>query len=576
MMTPTLVIPTAPTPAQFLPTASKARHPSRVVPTLVLLALAGGGDAVAAAQPDAGSLRQQIEQQRALPLPEESSVAPAAPASGASPESGVTVTVTGFRFTGNTLLTGDELQLALQPYLHRPLAFDELQQAVARAAAAYREAGWVASAHLPAQEITEGVVTIRIVEASYAGARLEGEAPGRVAPAQVLAPFGVRQQVGAPVSLRALDRALLLADDLPGVSVRGALGAGPELGATELLLRTTDEAATGARVLIDNAGARSTGAHRAIVVGHLYSQFRPGDQLDGTLLHSKGNDYLWANYSLPAGPDGWRVHVEGAYLRYRLTASDFSALDGRGRSTSIGLGGSYPLIRARQHNLYLDLRAARDVYRNEANAMVQSQYRVHTASATLTGNVFDALGGGGSTAVSLKWTAGDLGLKLPDPGENPALAGGFDRLELRASRLQNLAQRWTLQATLRAQLGSRQLDSSQRFHLGGPNGVRAYPVNEGSGHQGALFNVELRRRLAYDTSLTAFYDWGHVTDAGAGGDYELDGYGIGFAWQAPRRIELAATLARRLGSHPSPLSTGRDQDGSRERTRVWLTASHRF
>jgi len=410
----------------------------------------------------------------------------------------------------------------------------------------------------------------------YAGARVEGAGPELVPAPRVLAHFEARQQKGAALSLMQLDRALLLADDLPGVAVAGSLQAGTRAGETELLLHTTDESPYGARLLVDNAGARSTGTQRTVALAHLYSPLHRGDQFDGTLLHSQGNDYLSASYSLPAGPDGWRVNVTGAYLDYDLTAADFSALAGSGNSTSIGVGASYPLIRARRQNLYLELGFVRDDYRNRANSAVQSSYQINAANLGLSGNRFDDFGGGGSTQASFNWTKGRLALGTLDLGESPLLAGAFNTFDLRVSRQQVIAERWTLLATLRGQLGSSLLDSSQRFYLGGPNGVRAYPVNEGSGNRGALLNFELRRRMAHKTTLTAFYDWGHVGNPGADASYDLSGYGVGVAWQAPHHMELAGSLARRLGHNPNPLATGRDQDGSLDRTRLWLTLSRRF
>jgi hemolysin activation/secretion protein len=544
--------------------------------TTIVLATCLAATAAWAAQPDAGALRQQIEQQRAVPLPQQGAGIDAPQTASTSPEGQTSVTVQVFRFVGNSLLAGEELERVVAPYLHHPITFNELQQATAAVARAYRDAGWLVNAYLPRQEIIDGAVTIRIVEAVYSGARMEGAEAELVPAAQLLAHFDARQQTGEALNLKQLDRALLLADDLPGVAVAGSLQAGQQLGETELLLHATDEPPHGARLLLDNAGARSTGASRVIAMMHLYSPTHRGDQFDGTFLHSKGTDYLSASYSMPFGQDGWRVDISGAYLDYGLTASDFSALEGTGRSTSASAGSSYPLIRTRQHNLYLDVRFARDAYRNRANSAVQSNYYINAASFGLTGNRFDDFGGGGSTQASFTWTKGRLALHTLDLGESPAVGGVFNTFDLRVSRQQVISGQWTLLATMRGQLGSKLLDSSQRFYLGGPNGVRAYPVNEGSGNRGALLNFEMRRRLPYNTTVATFYDWGHVGNPGPDASYDLSGYGVSMSWQAPHRIELETTLARRLGHNPNPLSTGRDQDGSLDRTRLWLALSRRF
>ena len=48
---------------------------------------------------------------------------------------------------------------------------------------AYREAGWIAQVYLPEQDVNEGTITLQVIEARFAGVRLEGELPKRVASA---------------------------------------------------------------------------------------------------------------------------------------------------------------------------------------------------------------------------------------------------------------------------------------------------------------------------------------------------------------------------------------------------------
>ena len=60
-----------------------------------------------------------------------------------------------------------------------------------------------------------------------------------------------------------------------------------------------------------------------------------------------------------------------------------------------------------------------------------------------------------------------------------------------------------------AQHANQNLDSSERFGLGGAQGVRAYPSGEGYGDEGALLQTELRIRAGYFTPY-GFYDAGWV------------------------------------------------------------------
>lgn len=58
--------------------------------------------------------------------------------------------------------------------------------------------------------------------------------------------------------------------------------------------------------------------------------------------------------------------------------------------------------------------------------------------------------------------------------------------------LQAFNQGWSLYANLEAQSADKNLDSSEKFFLGGAQGVRAYPLGEAAGDEGAMATLELR------------------------------------------------------------------------------------
>ncbi len=535
----------------------------------------------AQALPDAGSLQQQIERQRPQRLPPQRSAPEPAATAPEAADSGASVVVQAFRFKGNTLLGDAQLAPSVAPFLGRPLGLAELRQAAAAAAAAYREAGWIVHTWLPGQDIQDGVVTIQVSEARLSDIATEGE-PTRVSAATALAYFS-QQQPGAPISAPALDRALLLADDLPSLQVSGRLQPGAQDGETQLMLKMSDEPLFSGQVGADNAGSRSTGAARISAQLSLASPLGLGDQWNTLLIHSRGSDYVRTGWSLPAGSSGWRAGINAAHFRYRLVAPEFAALGGKGHSTSLGLEASYPLLRSRQANLYFNAALDRKQFDNRTVSGTTSKYHATNATLGLSGNLYDTLGGGGATSASLAATQGRIALGRPDFGENAALQGGFQKLRYSLARQQALTGTLGLYASLAGQWAGDPLDSSEKFYLGGPSGVRAYPVNEGPGNSGQLANLELRWSLPLGAMVTGFYDWGRVRqDGGAhapasgAGSYSLKGYGLTLAWQGPSGISVSATWARRQGSNPQATPAGLDQDGSLHKNRWWLNASLRF
>ena len=81
--------------------------------------------------PDAGSLLQQLERERKPILPPKALPSRPAEPAALQPLSGASVTVSSFRFVGNTLLSAGQLAPAVAEYLNRPLDFTQLQGASA-------------------------------------------------------------------------------------------------------------------------------------------------------------------------------------------------------------------------------------------------------------------------------------------------------------------------------------------------------------------------------------------------------------------------------------------------------------
>lgn len=205
--------------------------------------LAGLLAAQAAAQttPDAGQLMQQNQRNKAADLPRKGSGAElAAPVATLNMAGGATVAVKGFRFQGNTLLSEDQLQRTVTGYLDRKLDFRELQEVTALVSKRYKAEGRLARAFLPAQDVTDGQVTIQILEARYGGTEVE-QSGQRLAPDQARAMMEQGQVRGEALDLVALDRALLLISDLPGVKASASLVPGSAAGETAVALNLRDQ-----------------------------------------------------------------------------------------------------------------------------------------------------------------------------------------------------------------------------------------------------------------------------------------------------------------------------------------------
>jgi hemolysin activation/secretion protein len=555
-------------------------------PFLAVISIFSASFVLAQTQPDAGALRQQIEKDQSEQLRSKIPLKRVAPPPAMSAPVGAIVTVKTFRFAGNTLLSAEQLSAVLNEYLNRPLGFNQLQAAAAAVANAYREAGWIVRAYLPKQDVTDGIVVIQIVEAVFGGARIEGGS--LVGPARISSIVDAHQKKGDLLSAWSIERALLIADDLPGINVVGGFNEGKADGETDLIVRVTDEPRATGDVTIDNTGLRAMGREKIAANANVNSPLGLGDLLAGSLIATRGSEYGRVGYSMPLGANGWRVGANVSNLVYKLVASELSALESKGRSNASGLDLSYPVLRSALRNINFSLNYDHKTFDNESLGATSSSYAVNALGVGLNGSFIDSFGGGGANSASV--TVVDGSVKL-DGSPNQAAdaittstAGHYRKLRYSLGRQQILNNDWSLSFSLSGQFANKNVDSSEKFFLGGSSGVRAYPTNEGGGSEGLLSSVELRWRVAESLTATSFFDWGRIkmnkkndySGASALNEYILKGAGASIGWQANAALALKAVYAHRIGDNPNPTTSGYDQDGSLQRNRFWLTANLRF
>ncbi len=542
--------------------------------------------------PDAGGLRQEIERERLERRPPPVRPAEPVPRPLTGPREGeLSVRVQAFALTGNTLVATDRLLAALSVYLQRPLSFADLQLAAGTVADVYRAEGWVVRTVLPPQDLSSGTVRIEIVEARFGRVRLENReliAQLPVEEDRLLGVAGASLIAGQAIRSDDIDRVLRLLDELPGVGAEGRLAPGEGDGVTDLVLSVKDKPILGGDVRIDNHGSRSTGRARLSGNFSVASPLKMSDRLGIYALQTEGSEYVRAAYSLPVGYSGLSAGVNASAMRYRLVGNDFVALQARGASDTMAVELLYPLLRLRTANATLGAAAERKNFDNESGGAVTTRYTVGTATLTVSGNRQDGFGGGGVWFGNIALVAGDLDLSgSPNQAGDSTTtrsAGHFQKLRYALSRQQVVTENVVFSANLSGQLANKNLDSSEKFYLGGGSGLRAYPSSEGGGSEGEMLNLELQWRLPQGFSISGLYDYGTVLvnkDNGFVGAptlnrYSMRGMGFALAWANSRGTSARLAWARRLGTNPNSTAAGNDQDGTLIRNRIWLEAGHVF
>ena len=536
--------------------------------------------------PDAGSIMQGIDRDRKPAAPTTPAPALAQPEPTAKSPGEATVVVKQFTVTGNTLMSEATLQSVLRPYANRALTMAELQQAADAIVQYYLDQGYLTRTILPKQDVTEGMVRIQVIESSFSGTEIESKLEGkRISEDRLQNTIAAQIKPGDPMSLKKLERGLMLADDIPGVNVTGRLAAGASDLTTGVVLNVSDEPLIYGEAALDNFGSYATGPERLTMNGTMSGALKMGDQFSLFTMKTQGIEFARLGFSLPAGYDGWRIGTNASTMQYKIVEGPA----GKGTSVVLGIDANYPIYRSRPDNLYYVANLDKKFF-NNANSLGETTTKYHSVvlSTGFNGSMTDKILPGGMTAGNVMLSLGTINLN-GSPNQVDDLAtvkaqGGFQKLKYTATHTQNITTDLVGFASFAGQVASKNLDSSEKFYLGGPLGVRAYPNNEGGGSHGQLLTLELRQNLPSDLVLTAFYDRGHVTVnkfndfAGAANPNQMSyaGAGLQLAWYGPRNSNVKAIWSRRLGDNPFPTSTGTDQDGTQTLNRVWFSASIPF
>jgi hemolysin activation/secretion protein len=560
-----------------------SRRSSRSVglPLACLLAAAG-----LMAAPDAGSLQQGIDRERkptvpAKPAPTLTPAKPVEPGRGEA-----TVIVKQFTLTGNKLISEAELQAVLKSYANRALTMAELQKAADAVVQYYLDRGYLVRTLLPKQDVTEGLVRIQVIESVFSGVEIETKLTDkRITEDRLRNTVAAQIQPGDPMSLKKLERGLMLANDIPGVNVSGRLVAGAADLTTGVVLNVSDEPLIYGETALDNFGTYSTGDARFTVNATMGGGLKMGDQLSLFTMKTEGIEFARLGFSLPAGYDGWRVGANASTMRYKIVEGP----EGKGTSVVLGLDASYPIYRSRPDNLYYVANLDKKFFDNIGpTGDTTTKYSSLVFTTGFNGSMTDKFLPGGLTAGNIMLTVGNINLDgSPNQADDLATVnaqGGFERVKYGVTHTQNITSNLTAFVSYTGQLAGKNLDSSEKFYLGGPLGVRAYPNNEGAGSDGQLLTFELRQNLTSSLELTAFYDRGQVTvnkdndfvGAADPNRMSYEGAGLQLTWFGPRNSNVKVIWSHRLGDNPFPSSTGADQDGTMTLNRVWVSASIAF
>lgn len=550
--------------------------------TLGILIFGTASLTMAATPPDAGQTLQQMQSVPPPATPEKPAptLTNEIPATEAQPAGrGETVHVTHLMFRGNTAFDSEVLSRVAH-IENADVTLQDMRSATHRISQYYRQHGYlVARAYVPPQDITGGVITIVILEGKLGGLTLHNRSD--VDDSRVRKIVAGQMPTNAPVNSAGTNRALLLLQKTPGISdVQGSLQPGPDVGTTALTVVTKAAPVVSGNVAADNYGSSFTGKNRLsgnLIFSNLTSE---ADQLSlqGILTDHDGLDNGRIAWDFPVRWNGMRLGVAWSHTRYEL-GKQFAALDAHGTASISSLYATYPLVLTPttqvNGNVSMEWRELNDT----TGALAFDDRKAVTATVlTLSGNFADtALVMPATNEWKVAATFGDLDLHTPSVAAMDAItahtAGHYQKAVVRVSREQSLIGNLAVYVSGVAQRSDGNLDSSEQFFLGGPNGIRAYPIGEAPGDQGWQGTLELRYGFLRRYQVVGFHDLGmieanHTPYINQQNGRHLSGSGVGLNgnWTS---FSFKTALAWR-GGKDAPTS---DTD---KRPRFWLQGAYAF
>ena len=257
------------------------------------------------------------------------------------------------KIVGSVKIPAEQFRALYAGLIGKEVTLGDILDVADRIEAAYRAKGYLlVRAYVPPQRVRDGVFTINVVEGYLGGVTVQG---GDRATRRDINGYLRHAMRSRPPRLATVERALLLTNDIPGVSATGVLKPSPDKpGASDLVVDISQPAMTGG-LSVDDRGSRFSGIWT--VQGDVeFNSILGADQLSATITSSPSSLEQIAGtlrYRRAIGNDGLIGTLVGT-ITHGEPGSTLSAFNVLTDSWAAGGRLTYPLLRSRAETLILD------------------------------------------------------------------------------------------------------------------------------------------------------------------------------------------------------------------------------
>jgi hemolysin activation/secretion protein len=288
-----------------------------------------------------------------LPAPrEEPSLAlppPPPPPNPAHLSAGLRVFIREIRVVGSSVFSSEDLARVTAPWTGREIASGELQDVAEAVTSLYVRNGYVSSgAMIPDQDVTTGILTVEVTEATLSSVTIEGNRWYRD---EVLR-RRLLTSVSDPVNMQELEQGLkmLLADpEIRGI--HGELLPGQQRGQNVLVIKVEEENPFVLSTEGGNDNPPGIGSWGGQINAGQRNLLGFGDSLRGWFAFTEGFDSQEIRYSLPFNAYGTSLLLHFRRSNGEIVEDPFDEVDIEIKSWTGGIGLQHPFLRTPSREL---------------------------------------------------------------------------------------------------------------------------------------------------------------------------------------------------------------------------------
>jgi hemolysin activation/secretion protein len=494
----------------------------------------------------------------------------------------VSIPVTHVEIAGASLFN-DQLQPLLSGLTGPAVPLPRLNDTRQEILRYYRSRGYALTSVSLTIDQKNGFVRFTVTEGRIAAVKLDGD----IGPAGSMVLRFLEHLTQYPViDTATLERWLLLAQDVPGVSLSTVLEPSKEEpGALTLIAQVSLKHYSG-QASLDNRAYYLTGPIEGLGILDFNSFTAWGDKTELSYFHSfpSSQDFAQLSSEWFIGSSGLKIKIYGgAGINY--PTGSLAALRYAGATDIFGTQLSYPVIRSRRQNLnvYGSLDALESTIDTTSGGVTSQssadEIRVlrvgedYIASDLWLGNTRPATNQF-STRISqgLEILGGFHGTAVPPSTARQGEQHNFTAIKFETSRTQTLFVPWegasvALMGLLTGQWTQSILPPAEQFYLGGSRFTRGYYSGQVPGDKALAATAELQLNSTIDLSSLGsradvasqfyiFYDWGEVWQ-NLSTDYHarIASAGGGVRLQMTSYVELDLEALGRFNKQPPPLTS---------------------